>query len=381
MKHTLNSRIKGMVCLKCGQTFPVGDYFYGCPSCLEKGENAALTFEYEGEAAIDQNASGWKRYAWMLPYADTVRLGEGNTPVICLDRMASQLGIAAVYAKNEFQNPTGSHKDRMNPFITARAVEQGYTAVTCASSGNEAASLAAYAAAEGLRCINVSTASIPVHWKKASDATGAELVLTPTSADRLTYQRENMGNEWYPATNLLDIPTASSAYGIQGYKTISFELYDSFGKNLPDYLLVPSCRGDLLYGIYEGFSDLKRYGYIDSLPKLVACEPNPRLELVLQHGFKHTDKFPGVTSATSSIGGATTTWQAEYALRNSGGCAVSVSQEDAVQSVAEMGRFGLYLETSSALVYPCLKKLLEKGTIPKEASVLMVLTSNGYKNG
>ena len=78
MKHTLNSRIKGMVCLKCGQTFPVGDYFYGCPSCLEKGENAALTFEYEGEAAIDQNASGWKRYAWMLPYADTVRLGEGD---------------------------------------------------------------------------------------------------------------------------------------------------------------------------------------------------------------------------------------------------------------------------------------------------------------
>ena len=71
----------------------------------------------------------------------------------------------------------------------------------------------------------------------------------------------------------------------------------------------------MLYGVYEGFSDLKKYGYSCRLPKLVACEPNPRLELVLEKGKKHTDVFAGDTSETSSIGGATTTWQAEYALR------------------------------------------------------------------
>lgn len=378
-KYQLNPRIIGMHCLKCSAKYPVGDYYYGCPACLEKGENSAMTFDYQGNAAIDFTASGWKRYAAMLPYENTVSLGEGNTPVIQLDKLAQELGVSALYAKNEFQNPTGSHKDRMNPFITARAVQMGFDTVTCASSGNEAASLAAYAAAEGLRCINVSTASIPKHWKDASDAAGAELVLVPTSPDRLRYQRENMEDQWYPATNLLDVPTASSAYGIQGYKTISFELHDRFGNELPDYLLIPSCRGDLLYGIYEGFADLKRYGYIEKLPHLVACEPNPRLELVLE-GRSHTEKFPGDTSKTSSIGGATTTYQAELALRNTDGLAVSVSQEEAVASVKEMGRFGLYLETSSALVYPCLKKLLADGNIPHTASVLLVLTSNGYKN-
>lgn len=379
MKYKLNPRVTGMHCLKCGKEYPVGDYYFGCPDCLEMGRNSALTLTYREDAHIDEKAYGWKRYAQMLPYADTVSLGEGNTPVVSLPRMAEALGIAQLYGKNEFQNPTGSHKDRMNPFITARAMECGFHTVTCASSGNEAASLAAYAAAEGLKCVNVSTASIPKHWKEASDACGAELVLVPTSAERLKYQRENMEDRWYPATNLLDVPTASCPYGIQGYKTISFELYDQFGGQLPDFILIPSCRGDLLYGIYEGFADLKRYGYIQVLPRLVACEPNPRLEKVLE-GHSHTEKFAGDTSRTSSIGGATTTYQAEYALRNSEGFAISVSQEEAVRSVAEMAAYGLYLETSSSIVYPCLRKALTTGKINPKASVLFILTSNGYKN-
>lgn len=378
-RYKLNPRITGLHCLKCGKEYPVGDYYWGCPDCLDKGQNSAMTLTYCGEASIDPKETGWKRYARMLPYDHTVCLGEGNTPVIALTRMAEDLKIAKLFAKNEFQNPTGSHKDRMNPFITARAIEQGFDTVTCASSGNEAASLAAYAAADGLKCVNVSTASIPRHWKAASDACGAELVLVPTSADRLKYQRENMGNRWFPATNLMDVPTASCAFGIQGYKTISFELYDQFNGQLPEYVLIPSCRGDLLYGIYEGFADLQRYGYIQKLPHLVACEPNPRLELVL-NGHSHTEKFPGDTSKTSSIGGATTTYQAEYALRHSDGFALSVSQEEAVQSVAQMAAFGLYLEASSSIVYPCLKKAIEQDLIPREASVLFILTSNGYKN-
>ena len=378
--HRLNPRLRGMVCLKCGKEYPVGDYFYGCPDCLSKGENAAVTFVYDGNASIDVTKKGWARYAAMLPYEDTVTLGEGNTPVLSLPKLAEEMGVADVFTKNEFQNPTGSHKDRMNPFIVTRAATAGYDTVTCASSGNEAASLAAYAAAVGMKCVNVSTASIPAHWKQASDACGAELVLVPASPDRLRYQRENMGQKWYPATNLLDMPTASSAWGIQGYKTLAYELYDEFGAKLPDCIMIPTCRGDLLYGVYEGFVDLHRYGYIEALPKLIACEPFPRLELILEGKATHKDSFQGSSSLTASIGGATATWQSVVALRKSGGFAISVPETEAVEDVAEMGRFGLYLETSSAIVYGCLQKAVREDRIGAKDTVLLVLTSNGYKN-
>lgn len=378
--HPLNPRIKRMKCLKCGKEYPVGDYFYGCPACFKEGENASLTFVYEGDAMIQVKEKGMKRYGQFLPYSDTVTLGEGQTPLLHLPALAEELGIAGFYTKNEFQNPTGSHKDRMNPFITARAKEAGYKTVTCASSGNEAASLAAYAAAEGLRCVNVSTEDIPFVWKNASDASGAKMVLTKTSADRLFYQREHMDEGWYCATNLLDIPTGSSPFGIQGYKTLAFELYEQMEGALPDCVLIPTCRGDLLYGVYEGFHDLLLQGLISRMPRLAACEPFPRLELILRQGRDHREKFAGDSSKMDSIGGGTATWQSVYALKGTDGFAISPVGMEAEEAMLAMGRHGLFLESSSAVVYPCVKRALELGYLRSEQTVLAVLTSNGYKS-
>lgn len=380
MQHKLNTRIRGMKCLKCGKEYPVGDYFYGCPSCMDEGENASMTFIYEGKAEICEAEKGMKRYSQFLPYENTVTLGEGQTPVLFIESLAEELGVAQLYTKNEFQNPTGSHKDRMNPFIIARAIEKGYEIVTCASSGNEAASLAAYAAAEGIKCVNVATYDIPFVWKNASEASGAKLVLTKTSAERLAYQRAHMDEGWYCATNLLDIPTSSSPFGIQGYKTISFELYEQLGSHQPDCIMIPTCRGDLLYGIYEGYQDLIAQGYLSSMPKLAACEPIPRLELVLEKGKDHKEKFTGDSSKMDSIGGVTTTWQSVCALKGSNGFAVSFEGTEIEDAMRAVGRHGLFLESSSAVVYPCIQKALDKGQITKDQSVLVILTSSGYKS-
>lgn len=380
MKHVLNPRIKGMRCLKCGREYPVGDYFYGCPACLEAGENSAITFVYGGPAHIREDKKGVGRYADFLPYSDAVTLGEGGTPGLDMPRLAEALGVRRALTKHEFQNPTGSHKDRMNPFITARAASMGYKVVTCASSGNEAASLAAYAAAEGLDCVNVSAKNITPIWKHASDATGAKLALTETSAERLTYQRAHMDEGWYCATNLLDIPTSSSPFGIQGYKTIAYEIFEDWKDDMPDCVMIPTCRGDLLYGVYEGFADLVAEDYLEKMPRLAAAEPIPRLSEILEKGRDHKDKFPGDTSAFSSIGGATATWQSVVALRGSGGFAVSAEGADAAVCVREFGGFGLYLETSSAIVGECVRRALKQGKLSPEDSVMLVLTSNGYKN-
>lgn len=376
----MNSRVKEMRCIRCDARFPVGDYLFGCPHCLEEGHSAAVTFVYSGQAQIHTGETGMKRYADFLPYQEFPVLGEGCTPVISLPKLAKSLGLGAFYSKNEFQNPSGSHKDRMNPQIVARAKDIGANAVVCASSGNEAASLALYAAAAEMHCINVTSKNINAIWRAACVAPGAELVIVDTPAQRLEYLRERIDREgWYCATNLLPVPVSSSSYGIQGYKTISYELFERFGESLPEYIFVPTCRGDLLYGIYEGFCDLADNGSIGQVPRLVAVEPFARLEHVL-NGADYRSIFLGTSALTSSIGGQTATYQSKIALEKSGGFAISVPADAVLPDVRTMASHGLYLETSSAIVYSCVRRAIETGRIPKDASVLVVATSHGYKN-
>jgi threonine synthase len=380
MEAAMNHRVKEMRCIRCNAAFPVGDYLYGCPHCRGEGHSAAVTFTYRGSAEIHTEERGLKRYTEFLPYTDFPTLGEGGTPVVSLPGLANSLGLGALYSKNEFQNPSGSHKDRMNPQIVARAKDIGAATVACASSGNEAASLALYAAAGGIRCVNVASKNIADGWRAACIAPGAELVIVDSPAQRQVYLKERIEQEgWYCATNQLTIPVSSSSYGIQGYKTIAYELFEHFKKQLPDFVLVPTCRGDLLYGIYEGFQELVSAGSISRMPRLVAVEPIPRLERVLA-GEDYRTVFDGESGLTPSIGGLTSTYQSELALRSSGGFAVSVPQSEVLPAVSRMAEQGLYLETSSAVALPCIKKALNEETLPKGSSALIIATSHGYKN-
>lgn len=370
-----------MLHLKCGITLPVDDYLCGCPQCYEKQENSNVIPVYEGKAKILPNEKGLKRYQEFLPYADFPTLGEGNTPVVESDRLASSLELSALYTKNEFQNPTGSHKDRINPLAVAHARATGRNTTCCASTGNEAVSLAMYSAAAGLDCVCISTNAITPIWKAAVLASGAELVMTEGPEQRMKYIEEKLRTDnWYCVTNQPDFPIGSPAIEVQGYKTLAYELYEEFLESIPEYILVPTCRGDLLFGIYCGFHDLMSDGMIHKMPKLVAVEPIPRLERVLANECHHTNKFPGSTDLTPSIGGDTATYQSQVALEGSKGFAISAPQEKVVDCVDEFAHYGLYVETASAITIECLKKAMSDGRIPKGASALIVVTSHGYKN-
>lgn len=376
----MNDSVKSMVCIKCKKEFPVSDYLYGCPECFKKGENSNLTINYIERWEVNTEKKGMLRYEKMLPYNDIPTLGEGNTPVVRSEKLENKLGLEALYIKSEFQNPTGSHKDRMNPFIIARAEETGKKTVTAASSGNEGVSLAAYAAVRGMDCVIVSTKTINPIWKEAICAVGGQIVLTETPDDRLTYIQEKIETDgWYNATNLLDIPVGSNPFGIQGYKTIAYEIYEEMKDNMPEYILIPVSRGDLLYGIYQGFQDLTEAGQIKEIPRLVAVEPFKRIARVLE-GADYRDKFPGDSFLTSSIGGPTVTYQSKLAIEGSKGLALDIEQEQIMESVECMGKAGFYLETSSAACYGCIKEAVESGKIPEKSRVLIIATSHGFKN-
>lgn len=369
-----------MYCIHCGRELSVGDYPLGCPDCLKKKYPSSLSFKYNKDWSVNEKQRGMKRYVSRLPYGDFISLGEGNTPVITLDNLAKEICIKKLYVKNEFQNPTGSHKDRMNPLIISRAKENRCKMVAAASSGNEGISLACYAAASSIPCTIVANKTISDFWKTAITSLGAKLILTESAHERWNIIKEKTDSEkWFSATNVYDPPVGSCAFGVQGYKTISYEIYEELGDKLPDYILIPVTRGDLLWGIYEGFSDLKMAQRIKKIPRLVAVEPFERIEKIKSYDDIKLH-YEGDSRMTPSIGGNTVTLQSLLALKKSRGFAISIHQNFVKSAICEIGKGGLYLESASALPIIALKKLVEEGKISQKETVMIIATSHGFKN-
>jgi len=382
--YKVNDQMELMYCIKCGKTYPIKDYYFGCPECRKRGESASVSFRYKEKSFRPSPKKGMQRYGNHLPYVAFPTLGEGNTPVISLANLAKHLGFKEVIVKNEFQNPTGSHKDRASSLIVARALEAGKTTIVAASSGNAGISLAAYAARAGLKCKIISFPTINKAYKLAIEATGAELITLErdcsTGDNRWDYMRQMVETyDWYPGTNYTSPPVGSSCFGVQGYKTIAYEIFEDLGDDLPEYILVPVSRGDLLWGIYEGFKELLEFNCISACPKLVCVEPFMRLSKVLE-GEDYRNDFQGDSSLTSSIGGTTVTYQALKAVSESWGFACVAPQSKVSEDIRQMAHFGLYLEASSATIFSALLEAAENRKIEKNSKVLLIATSSGFKN-
>ena len=379
-KHALNPMLSGFSCIRCQTKLPIGDYFEGCPDCLARGEPSTVTpvFRKWPTRLSDPGKRGMARYAAWLPYASWVSLGEGGTSCVSFPSLADEVKAASVFIKNEGQNPTGSHKDRVSCLTVTRALDVGATRIVAASSGNGGASLALYAAAAGLECCIVTTPALSPIFRRAIEMTGADLATAPESLDRWRIVAEMAGKGWFPATNYLNPPVGSNPFGLAALKSVAFEIFEEIGAGRSDVVLVPTSRGDLIWGLYEGFSQMKAIGLIASLPRLFAIEPFARISRVLGRE-EITGSFPG-TTALVSIGGSTVTYQAVEAIRATGGGAVVVDDETVARDQGRLARRGCYAELSSAATLTGLELLLEDGTIAGDDRVILIATSNGYKD-
>lgn len=377
--YELNPKLKCFRCLRCAADYEIGDWFSGCPRCLQAGYPVSLTPEYENLTwAPNKDGHAMSRYAFALPYLSFPELGEGWTPLLESPQLAEKLGVAQLWIKNESQNPTGSHKDRMSPLIVARAHMLGCGVVAAASSGNAGISLAAYAARAGLRTIVIASHAMRPAWRRAIEKTGAELrfydVKNRWQALRELTEKENC----YPATNFQTPPTSSNPWGVQGYKTVAFEIIEQLPDCLPDVVLVPCSRGDLLWGLYRGFCEARDLGRVDRIPRLIAVEPFDRLGRVLRDG-DYRKKYSGRTGL-NSIDGSTTTYQSVQAVTDSGGAAIAVDTGETRQAQCDLAQAGFYLEDSATTVLPALRKLLGIGVVSSAERVLLLATSHGYKD-
>lgn len=319
------------------------------------------------------------RYKAWMPYSSWVSLGEGGTPCTSFPRLAAELGGSAIFIKNEGLNPSGSHKDRTNCLAVTRALDIGATQIVAASSGNGGASLALYAAAAGLRCRIVATPALSPIFRRAITVTGAEIIEVSDSLDRWQCVAEMVRNEgWFAATNYLNPPVGSNHFGLDGLKTVAYEMFEDLGPDLVDAIVVPTSRGDLIWGIYEGFRELAATGLTRAIPRLFAVEPFARISRVLA-GEPVTGSFPG-TTALASIGGSTVTCQAMTAVRASGGGAVIVDDVAVARDQVRLARHGCFAELSSAASLSALERLYAQGQVSSEETVALIVTSNGYKD-
>lgn len=381
-RYERSSELCGFECIQCSLRLEVGDYPEGCPSCLARGEPSTVRSSFSSRPAQLANSSRQRmmRYEAWMPYSSWVSLGEGGTPCTAMSALATELGVSAVFIKNEGLNPSGSHKDRTNCLAVTRALDVGARQVIAASSGNGGASLALYAAAAGLRCRIVVTPALSAIFRRAITSTGAEIIEEADSLDRWRRVESMVKTEgWFPVTNYLNPPVGSNHFGLDGLKTVAYEMFEDLGPDLVDAVLVPTSRGDLIWGMYEGFRDLEALGLIEAIPRLFAVEPFARITQVLA-GAPVTGSFPGKT-ALASIGGSTVTYQAVTAIRASQGGAVVVEDDAVAQDQMRLAGHGCYAELSSAASLSALERLLTSGQVSSHERVALVVTSNGYKDG
>lgn len=379
--YSLNPELAGFACLRCAAQLPIGDYFEGCPACLARGEPSSVRSIFRGKASTSASSGGVgiHRYASRLPYRSWLSLGEGTTPCPAYPELASATGAAIVFIKNEGQNPSGSHKDRMSCLAVTRALDVGARGIVAASSGNGGASVALYAAAADLECCVIATPALSFAHRHAIESTGARIVTVAESLQRWNVLAAMVRKDgWFPATNYLQPPVGSNHYGVDGLKTIAYEIVDELGAAAIDTVVVPTSRGDLIWGIYEGFRDLADAGMIPAIPRLFAVEPFPRLTRVLA-GSDPADLFPGVTKLTS-IGGSTVTYQALCAIRSSGGGAVVVDERQVAADRLCLAENGCYAELSSAAALTGLRQLVSDRRLGDQANAVLIVTAHGYKD-
>lgn len=336
-------------------------------------------------ALFDQVRSGRGIDQWsplLPPLVASGGLGEGNTALVEMPALAAWAGLdAPVFVKDESRNPTWSHKDRLNRCTISAARLAGAPGVVVASSGNHGASAAAYSARLGLPCVVLASATAPAAMQTFINAYGATVVAVPP-AQRWPLMREIVARlGFHPVSNLTEASHTGHAFGTEGYKTLAYELFIQLGRVVPSAVLIPTGYGEIAFGVWKGFVELKQLGVSGDLPRIVVCEPaayGPHyraLDAGLPAFSLRANETTDALSIAIEVGGH----RAVAAVQRSGGQAVLLSDREMREAQAKVAGEGLWIELAAASSVAALRKLAI-GEAGGGRPVVCVSTSSGFKD-
>lgn len=300
-----------------------------------------------------------------------VTLLEGNTPLVYAYHLSKDLGLK-VYLKYEGLNPTGSFKDRGMTVAISKALEEGSTAVACASTGNTSASAAAYAARAAVKCIVlIPEGKIALGKLAQALVHGAKVLAVKGNFDQaLDIVKELTSKQPITLVNSLN------PYRLEGQKTAAFEVVDALGR-APDYLAIPVGNAGNITAYWMGFRQYHQANKAETLPKMIGFQAEGAAPIVRGHKVEE----PETVATAIRIGNPARWKEAEAAAKDSGGAIDMVSDDEILEAYKLLAsKEGLFVEPASAASVAGLRKFVTQGKVAKGSLVVCVLTGHGLKD-
>ena len=377
--------MKALRCRECGREYPlearhVCEFDFGPLEVVYDYEAAKA--KLTREAVLSRPQSMW-RYAELLPVAGEPTVGRevGFTPLIKADRLAERLGIRELWIKNDAVNyPTLSFKDRVVSVALSRAREMGFEVVACASTGNLANSVAANAAASGMKAF----VFIPHDLEKGKvvnsliyDANVIGIKGHYDEVNRLCAEIAGKYNWAFVNVNM-------RPYYAEGSKSQGFEIVEQLGWKIPRHTVVPMASGSLLTKIHKSYQELVKVGLSEESEfkvhgaQAAGCSPISRAFKDGQDFFKPVK--PDTIAKSLAIGTPADGFYALKVFEETGAAADDVSDDEIREGIKLLAETeGIFSETAGGVTVGVAKKLIASGAIPADDSAVLCITGNGLK--
>ena len=379
------SFVIGLQCRECGQEY-AQEPLHVCETCFGPLE---IRYDYEGiknhisrEKIAARERNLW-RYRELLPIDGEPRVGlySGFTPLVRAHRLGEALGVKELYLKDDSVNhPSFSYKDRVVSVAVSKAIEFGFDTVSCASTGNLANSVAAHAAKAGLECYVFIPDGLEQGKIIGSAIYGPKTVAIKGNYDDVNRLCSEIGDKYGWAFVNVNL----RPYYSEGAKTHAFEVAEQLGWKLPQHIVVASAGGTILPKLAKAFKELIQVGLVeDTACKIYSAQASGCAPIInaLHNGTDLvTPVKPNTIASSIAIGNPADGYYVIQALRESGGWGASATDQEILDAIKLLARTeGIFTEPAGGTEVAVAKKLIETGRIPRDESIVISITGNGYK--
>ena len=373
----------GLVCRQCGAESGIAAQYY-CDACfgpLEVRYDYDAIREHVTTAHVAAGPSTIWRYRALLPVSRRpVDLGTGWTPLLRAERLGEALGLKDLWIKNDSVNPTFSFKDRNVAVAVNKALEFGFDTFACASTGNLAGSVAGFAARAGLKSYVFVPSDLEKNKLLSAAVYGTTLVTVDGNYDAVNRLCGQIADHYgWGFANINLRPFYS-----EGSKTMSFEIAEQLNWTAPDAIVVPMAGASLLTKIHKGFGEMVKVGWIEGAnSRLIGAQPEGCAPVV--HAFRNgsddiTPVVPNTIAKSLAIGDPADGYYALRAIRQTGGDAESVTDEEIVDGIRLLASAeGIFTETAGGTVVAVARRLREEGRLQRDERTILCITGNGLK--